>query len=145
MTSRPRGGSRISPTRLRSAEHVTALRKRVGEMREPPLGLEVMPDANLEIFFEEILSAPTTSELVCGLYEKALPAMREALQTHVRDTNPLADQPSVRLCRFALLEVEDMIAFGSQALISLLDSATRAKMTDWLGVLDHALAAAGGL
>src|SRR2546430_17724163 len=50
------------------AEHVTALRKRVGEMREPPLGLEVVPDANLEIFFEEILSAPTTSELVCGLY-----------------------------------------------------------------------------
>jgi len=29
------------------AEHVTALRKRVGEMREPPLGLEVVPDASL--------------------------------------------------------------------------------------------------
>src|SRR5438445_9582703 len=35
------------------AEHVTALRKRVGEMREPPLGLEEIPDANLEIFFDE--------------------------------------------------------------------------------------------
>src|SRR6266702_3576813 len=29
------------------AEHVSALRKRVGEMREPPLGLEVVPDGNL--------------------------------------------------------------------------------------------------
>src|SRR4030095_14769915 len=46
------------------AEHVTALRKRVGEMREPPLGLEQVPDANLEIFFDEILSAPTTGELL---------------------------------------------------------------------------------
>src|SRR3954462_3277934 len=33
------------------AEHVTSLRKRVGEMREPPLGLEAVPDSNLEIFF----------------------------------------------------------------------------------------------
>src|SRR5882672_12327351 len=44
------------------AEHVTALRKRVGEMREPPLGLEAVPNANLEIFFDEILAAPTTEE-----------------------------------------------------------------------------------
>src|SRR5882762_5212459 len=36
------------------AEHVTALRRRVGEMREPPLGLDVVPDPNLEIFFDEI-------------------------------------------------------------------------------------------
>src|SRR3954469_15916667 len=28
------------------AEHTTALRKRVSEMREPPLGLDVVPDAN---------------------------------------------------------------------------------------------------
>src|SRR5438445_9976422 len=31
------------------AEHATAIRKRVGEMREPPLGLEVVPDGDLEI------------------------------------------------------------------------------------------------
>src|SRR5262245_32493960 len=41
------------------AEHVAALRKRVGEMREPPLGLEIVPDENLDIFFDEILGAPT--------------------------------------------------------------------------------------
>src|SRR5204863_4230861 len=44
------------------AEHVSALRKRVGEMREPPLGLEAIPDENLDIFFDEILGAPTTEE-----------------------------------------------------------------------------------
>src|SRR3954454_13258677 len=44
------------------AEHVTALRKRVGEMREPPLGLDVVPAVGLEIFFDEILAAPTTAE-----------------------------------------------------------------------------------
>src|SRR4051812_3127010 len=34
------------------AEHVTALRKRVGEMREPPLGLEAVPDPHLQFFFD---------------------------------------------------------------------------------------------
>src|SRR5436190_23635617 len=45
-----------------SAEHASALRKRVGEMREPPLGLHVVPDTDLETFFDEILAAPTTPE-----------------------------------------------------------------------------------
>src|SRR2546423_15274472 len=48
------------------AEHTAAIRKRVGEMREPPLGLEAVPDPNLEIFFDEILSAPPTEELWFG-------------------------------------------------------------------------------
>src|SRR5437773_572311 len=93
------------------AEHVTALRKRVGEMREPPLGLEAVPDANLEIFFDEILAAPTTEELLLGLYEKAVPTLKAALEQHLRDTNLLVDQPSFRLCRFALLELDDMLEF----------------------------------
>src|ERR1043166_992674 len=69
------------------AEHTSAFRKRVGEMREPPLGLEAVPDPNLEIFFDEILAAPTTEELVLGLYERALPALKSALEHHLRDTN----------------------------------------------------------
>src|SRR2546428_12630190 len=36
------------------SEHVLALRTRVGEMREPPLGLEEVPHAALEIFFDEV-------------------------------------------------------------------------------------------
>src|SRR6266542_2080749 len=77
------------------AEHVAALRKRVGEMREPPLGLDVVPDASLEIFFDEILGAPSTEELVLGLYEQAVPALKSALERHQADANPLVDQPSL--------------------------------------------------
>src|SRR5438552_10982978 len=97
------------------AEHVSALRKRVGEMREPPLGLEEVPHPALEIFFDEILAAPTTGELLVSIYEKALPALDAALQRHIADTNPLADAPSVRVCRFARLELADMIAFGTKS------------------------------
>src|SRR3954465_5435528 len=45
------------------AEHVQPLRTRVGEMREPPLGLEDAPHSALEVFFDEILAA-TTGELL---------------------------------------------------------------------------------
>src|SRR5689334_15075371 len=64
------------------AEHVQSLRNRVGEMREPPLGLEAVPDPALEILFDEILAAPTTLELLVGLYEKAIPALDAALARH---------------------------------------------------------------
>src|SRR5688572_16884909 len=75
------------------SEHVAALRERVGEMREPPLGLDVVPDTHLELFFDEILASRSTEELVAALYEVALPALSGALRRHMADTNPLADAP----------------------------------------------------
>ncbi len=127
------------------AEHTAALRARVGEMREPPLGLEEAPDAALEILFDEILAAPTTEDLVLGLYELALPALEAALEKHREETNPLADQPTVRLCKFALLELDEMCTYGAQAIARLVTAPARARSEPWLGLLDDCLAAAGGL
>ncbi len=127
------------------AEHTSALRKRVGEMREPPLGLEAVPHPSLEVFFDEILGAPTTEELLVGLYEKALPALQTALERHLRDTNPLADHPTGRLCRFALMELGDMLRFGAQSIAALVDAPCRQRLADWLSLLDDCLATAGGL
>jgi hypothetical protein len=122
---------------------VTALRERVAEMREPPLGLDVVPDTHLEMFFDEILAAPMTAELLTGLYEKALPALRVGLKSHIRDTNVLVDNPSVRVCKFALIEIEEMIGFGIRAIDAL--NAKPQAGTEWSQLLDDCLAAAGGL
>ena len=73
------------------AEHVAALRKRVGEMREPPLGLEAVPDPNLEIFFDEILGAPTTEELLA----RALREGRSRAESRAR-TASAGHQPAGR-------------------------------------------------
>jgi hypothetical protein len=127
------------------SEHVAALRDRVAEMREPPLGLDVVPDTHLELFFDEILASPTTEALIVGVYEFALPALHEALRLHQADTNPLADSPSVRVCRFAQIEVGDMLAFGHGANQSLVPDERRAAMESWTTLLEQALAAAGGL
>ena len=128
------------------AEHVSALRLRVSEMREPPLGLDVVPHAALEMFFDEILAAPTTELLLLGLYEQAVPALQAACERHLADTNKLVDQPSVRLCRFALLELADLHSYGQQAIAQLVAAETRAAAAaPWLALLDDCLAAAGAL
>src|SRR5687767_12412482 len=77
-----------------AAEHAAAWRRRVGEMREPPLGLDVVPHPALYVFFDEILAAPETDALLFGVYEVALPALRDALQRHIDETNRLVDHPS---------------------------------------------------
>jgi hypothetical protein len=127
------------------SEHVQALRTRVGEMREPPLGLEEIPNPALQVFFDEILAAPMTEELLVGIYEKALPALDAALKQHLADTNPLTDAPSIRVCRFACLELADMIAFGTKCVNCLVNADARSAMQPWLRLLDDCLAAAGGL
>ena len=127
------------------SEHVQSLRSRVGEMREPPLRLERVPDPNLATFFDELLGAPTAVELVLGIYEKALPALAAALERHLAETNPLADAPTVRWIRLARLEVADMLTFGSAAVASLVDAPARTALGEWMTVLDDCLAAAGGL
>jgi hypothetical protein len=97
------------------AEHTAAIRQRVSEMREPPLGLDVVPDPALEIFFDEILAAPTTGHLLWAVYRKAMRHLSEALSFHRSDTNPLVDAPTLRLIKFAALELNEMSDVGYKA------------------------------
>ena len=127
------------------AEHVANLRQRIGEMREPPLGLDAVPDPHLEMFFDEILAVPGTVPLLLGLYDKALPALDHALDRHLKDTNPLVDHPSVRVCRFARLELADMLDFGTKAIAALVEPNMRSDRSNWLALLDECLTAAGSL
>jgi hypothetical protein len=125
------------------AEHASALRTRVGEMREPPLGLDEVPHEGLAIFFDEILAAPTTEEIVIGLYDHAFPAVWDALDDYMVATNPLCDAPSVRLCRFAELELKDIIAFGEKAIRCSIDAPARKEMAAWEETLLVSRSAAG--
>jgi hypothetical protein len=127
------------------AEHVQALRTRVAEMREPPLGLEEVPDPALEVLFDEILAAPTTGELLVGIYEKAMLDLESGLDHYMADTNPLADAPSNRVCRFAAIELSEMIHYGRQCISCLVDDASRDTMKPWLMLLNNCLYAARGL
>jgi hypothetical protein len=128
-----------------AAEHAAAWRARVAEMREPPLGLEVVPDALLDDFFDEILAAPDTASLLVGVYEHAVPALAAALRRHMADTNRLVDHPSVRICRFALIELDEMAEVGQQCVDRLVTAERRAELAPWTTRLGRFLGAAGAL
>src|SRR5690242_13262007 len=115
------------------AEHVTALRTRIGEMREPPLGLEDVPHPALEAFFDEILCAPTTEELIEGAYRTAIDQLSHAIGQYEEDANPLTDAPSRRVLRFAALEVNDMANWGAFVMSSLVepDSERERQLDEW--------------
>jgi hypothetical protein len=127
------------------AEHVAALRQRVGELREPPLGLDVVPHEGLQLACDEVLCSPSAVELTLGIYGVVVPALLESLEAYLRTTNPLADAPSVRVARFCLLEMRDLVSFGEKAIAALVDEAARQRLSPWLQVLRDAIASAGGI
>ena len=127
------------------AEHVAALRDRVAEMREPPLGLDTAPDAALDTLLDEILSAPDAPALLLGAYEVLVPAIIAGLKRYQQDTNRLTDHPSFRVNRFALIELEDIAAYGRAAVERLVTAERRRELSDWLRLLHGLLDQAGGL
>ena len=127
------------------AEHVGEFAKRVREMRQPPHGLEVSPDLMLDIFLDEVLAAPSTEALLLGLYGNALPAVIRALEHLIADTNRLFDHPTYRICRFALLELQDAQSYGTEAICCLIKDEDRVDLQGWLSALDRMLASAGDL
>ncbi len=119
------------------AEHATALRERVAEMREPPLGLDKVPDAALDALLDEALAAPDTGALVLGVYGVILPRLSESLAAYQSSTNKLTDHPSWRVNRFAIVEVEEMIAYGRAAIAALVTEERRAELQGWAGLLQR--------
>ncbi len=127
------------------AEHASAYRQRVGEMREPPLGLEAVPHDALKLLCDEVLCSPSHVELVIGIYEVIVPALIASLEEYQAATNLLADAPTVRLNRFCLLELRDVRAYGARAAESLVDAASRERLASWVTLLRECVASAGGV
>jgi hypothetical protein len=107
--------------------------------------LEASPDSSLDLFFDEVKAAPGVEELVLGLYEVAVPAVVRVVERLIADTNKLFDHATYRICRFALLEMQDMREYGNHAIECLIDKARRESLDDWLSALDQILRAAGDL
>lgn len=125
-------------------EHVGGIFDRVREMRHPPYGLDKAPHEALDVFYDEILSAPTTEALVLGLYEKAVPAVVAGVKQQIADTNRLHEHPSYRVLRHLLIELEDVETYGREAVNCLVSAEARESLGEWLQFLDTCIATCGG-
>lgn len=130
---------------LYCAEHVEEFARRVREMRQPPYGLEVSPDADLDRFFDEISAAPDVAALVLGLYSYAVPALTRALERLIADTNKLFDHPTYRICRLTLVEMQDVSQYGHEAVKCLVSEEAKSSLAEWTTLLADLLKAAGDL
>ncbi len=134
-------------------EHATAIRTRVSEMREPPLGLEDVPHPALKLLCDEVLCAPTTEALLIGVYGVLVNELYRSLECYLATTNPLADAPSVRIIKFSLYELRELCNFGYDALLGVRALAEAPASTHqdhdeletWKTLLHNYLLAAGGL
>jgi len=137
----------LSLHQWQDAEQADALRRRVAEMRSPAPPMDAAPDAALDAFLEELLRARDTVELLAGIYRVARPALAAAYREHIAETNPLVDHPTRRVLRFAVLELDEAVAWGEAALRALVgarpDGAERAAA--WETHLRAYLDAAGGV
>jgi hypothetical protein len=127
------------------AEHVLHLAGRIREMRQPPYNLDISPHPSLDIFFDEILAAPTPAALVLGLYEHAIPAVHSALEALLGDTSRLFDHPTYRAARFAHVEFSEVLDYAASAVRAMVSSADRETLAIWSDSLGGILAHAGGL
>lgn len=128
------------------AEHVSALRTRVSEMRNPPPRMDVCPSPALQAFLDELLTAGATLEKVVGLYGVLKPALNAAYRQHIEQAHPLVDHPTRRMLRHILLDEEEVMRWGEAAIVALTatpEAAARAER--WSAHLDAYLQAAGGV
>ena len=128
-----------------SAEHVEALRRRITEMRSPSPPLDTAPEVDptadaLVAFLEQVDAARNTDELIAGVYGVLCPALAAAYRAHLARTNPLVDHPTRRILKFALIDIEDALAWGASGVAARSD-----EMRAWTDHLRAYLAAAGGI
>jgi hypothetical protein len=128
------------------AENISRLRLRVAEMREPPLGLDAVPELAYALFFDEILTASTLEETMVGLYRVALPALLASIRAHLRLTNSLVDQPSIRILKYLETDLEEIIDWGDDTLKKFLEHAgLQERSGRWAAHFANYLEAADGI
>lgn len=139
----------ISLHQWQDAEHSTWFRNRVTEMRTPPHNLDKVPDDALADFMAELRRAENSTEFLVGVYAVLKPAMAEAFRAHLRESHPIADQPTRRLLKFALSEELEQIEWGEAAIVAARASAgadyDERAIDAWRDHLQAYLAAAGGI
>lgn len=127
-----------------SSQHVDALRGRIAEMRSPVPPLDsVSPDdssaAALDMFLTQVDAARDTHEFLAGVYGVLYPALASAYRDHFARTNPLVDHPTRRILRFALLDIDDVLAWSTDR------DSWRRRVPEWTEHVESYLAAAGGI
>ena len=90
-----------------NSQYASQFKARLPELRVSKKKAYQAPDASLQIVFDEAMYAANTVELLAGLTKVFKPALLEAYQRYIGETNGLADYPTVRILKTVIAEVEE--------------------------------------
>ena len=127
-------------------QHASQFKARLPELRVSKTKAYQAPDASLQIVFDEAIYAANTVELLAGLTKVFKPALLEAYQRYVNETNGLADYPTVRILKTVIAEVEEGLRLLEAAYHDVVDTPEKeAEAKAWSETLRKMLVAAGDI
>lgn len=96
-----------------TAQHADILGKRTYELRAP-LNLSLAPADEYVALLDEAAALGSQQDRVTVFYDALIPAVIERCRAYLRETDPLLDEPTVRILKRIVMESEAMIEESRQ-------------------------------
>jgi DNA-binding ferritin-like protein len=96
------------------AEAANSFRNRITQLRTSAARLHQEPDPALSLLMDELLHANNDLELLLGIYDVVKPALLETYKKHMKETQQIVDQPTIRILRSVIADLEDQIEWGKE-------------------------------
>ena len=114
------------------------------EMRLPQI--DGFRDAEIDRFFDEMLSAEDTPELLVGIHQVVGKALALAYRHHCDDTCPITDTPTIRMFKQILLDYDPMLEWAHQALEAYIEGGiSEQRLERWRWHVRNLLGSIGGV
>ncbi len=101
------------------AEAADLWRKRIPQLRTSSALLNKDPDPALSLLMDELIHAHNDLEYVTGVYEVIKPALLAVYKKHIAATQQIVDQPTIRILKSIIGELEEQLAWGDEMLHAL--------------------------
>jgi len=112
------------------AQHADALGRRAFELRAP-LHFTLPAAQAYREFLRDVAEIVTTSDRVSTLYDVVIPGVGDLYSAYLTKTDPLMDEPTVRILQGALQDHQRMKAERNRLTQGVLDHATAAGFPAW--------------
>lgn len=132
----------------RDSVHCDQLRARCRQLRMSVVAFDKSPDPELDKLMDAALGSDSTLKLLTALYAVVKPAQIEAIRRYMSEAQPLVDEPTIHLLQHQLIDREEQVRWGAEAIRELAaaaDESERAAAARWEEALRAQLAAAGGV
>jgi len=128
------------------ADAARKLRERLSEQERRFNTVDNFRDAEIDLFFDEMLSATDSAELLTGVHLVVGRALEMTYRHHIDETCPVADAPTIRMLRQILLDYDPMLAWAQGAVEAYIAGGiAESRIQAWRWHLERLLASIGGV